>query len=225
MKWELVLAMVALIGLGLWLAGGQNIVYPYENRRPGAEVTEQVRVANSRGVVEVLREPATGQNSLRILFRDGHVSPVMGEAEFRATFGDTVLRAATAARPNWVFRFFNITSWTNFLWITVGFLGQLAFSGRWIVQWFVSEKERKSVVPGAYWWMSLVGGVVLFAYFGWRQDFIGILGQAPGVVIYGRNIRLTFKHKRREERAAAEARMRGAAGNPGSGGASAATGP
>ncbi len=198
-KWELVLAMVGLLGLGLWLAGGESLFYHYDDlKRPGAEISGKVQVVNSRGVTEVLRVPGQ-EPTLRILFRNHDTSPVMTPDEFRNMFGDEVLADATAPR-NWLFSFLNITSWTSLIWVTVGFGGQLAFSGRWLVQLLVSEKERKSVVPAAYWWMSLFGGVILFAYFGWRQDFVGILGQAPGIVVYGRNLRLLYKHRRREAR-------------------------
>ena len=108
-------------------------------------------------------------------------------------------------QPNAVFRLFNITTWASLVWVAIGMGGQILFAGRTLVQWFASEKERKSVVPAAFWWMSLIGGVSLFAYFAWRQDVVGVLGQCSGVVIYARNLRLISKHKRREERLSAEA--------------------
>jgi len=202
-KWELVLAMVGLLGLGLWLGGGESLLYHYEDlKRPGAEIVPGSRVVNSRGVVEVLRVEGR-EPTLRLLFRNGHTSPPMTPDEFGNAFGDEALRDALASR-NWLFAFLNITSWISLIWVTIGFAGQFVFSGRALVQWLVSEKERKSVVPAAYWWMSLCGGVVLFAYFGWRQDLVGILGQATGIVIYARNIRLLYKHRRRESQAQSE---------------------
>jgi hypothetical protein len=54
------------------------------------------------------------------------------------------------------------------------------------------------VIPASFWWLSLFGGVALFAYFVWRQDFVGVLGQSSGIVIYARNIRLIYKRRRRE---------------------------
>ncbi|MBL8747241.1 MAG: lipid-A-disaccharide synthase N-terminal domain-containing protein [Phycisphaerae bacterium] len=86
------------------------------------------------------------------------------------------------------------------MWVALGFGGQIAFSGRMLLQWFVSEREKQSIVPSAFWWMSLIGGAMLFAYFVWRQDVVGVLGQSSGLVIYGRNIRLIHKRKRRETR-------------------------
>jgi lipid-A-disaccharide synthase-like uncharacterized protein len=73
------------------------------------------------------------------------------------------------------------------------------------IQWLVSEKEKRSVVPEIFWWLSLVGGVTLFAYFAWRQDPVGILGQSSGLVIYARNLRLIYKQRRRAGREAESA--------------------
>jgi lipid-A-disaccharide synthase-like uncharacterized protein len=67
-----------------------------------------------------------------------------------------------------------------------------------MIQWIVSERQKQSVVPEAFWWLSLAGGIALFAYFAWRQDIVGVLGQTSGVVIYARNIRLIHKRRRRQ---------------------------
>jgi lipid-A-disaccharide synthase-like uncharacterized protein len=66
-----------------------------------------------------------------------------------------------------------------------------------VLQWIVSERRRESIITESFWWFSLFGGVTLFSYFVWRADPIGILGQATGIVIYTRNIRLIYKAKRR----------------------------
>jgi lipid-A-disaccharide synthase-like uncharacterized protein len=54
------------------------------------------------------------------------------------------------------------------------------------------------VITPSFWWFSLLGGVCLFAYFVWRQDAVGVIGQSSGIVIYARNLRLIAKQKRRE---------------------------
>ena len=79
-------------------------------------------------------------------------------------------------------------------WLAVGMLGQVLFSGRFIVQWVASEIQKKSVVPHAFWWLSLAGGVVLLAYALHRGDLVFILGQAGGLVVYLRNLVLLRKH-------------------------------
>jgi lipid-A-disaccharide synthase-like uncharacterized protein len=57
-----------------------------------------------------------------------------------------------------------------------------------IVQYVASQRKGTSVVPPMFWWMSLVGSLLLLAYFLWRRDPIGLLGQAFGSFVYLRNI-------------------------------------
>lgn len=90
---------------------------------------------------------------------------------------------------------------TDQMWIAVGFFGQALFSARFIVQWIYSEKNRKSVIPVAFWWFSLSGGVVLLSYAIWRADPVFIAGQAGGLLIYLRNLYFI----RRDVKDAAEA--------------------
>jgi lipid-A-disaccharide synthase-like uncharacterized protein len=72
--------------------------------------------------------------------------------------------------------------------VALGLGGQLLFTGRMLVQWFASEKSKRSVIPVAFWWMSLIGSTMLLIYFIWRRDIVGIIGQATGWVIYIRNL-------------------------------------
>ena len=50
------------------------------------------------------------------------------------------------------------------LWLLVGLLGQGLFASRFIIQWFKSEMEGRSVIPVTFWYFSVIGGVVLLAY-------------------------------------------------------------
>lgn len=90
----------------------------------------------------------------------------------------------------------------NALWLGVGFLGQALFSLRFLVQWISSERQRRSVVPVAFWYFSLAGGAVLLSYAIWRQDPVFILGQGAGLVIYLRNLQFRLRERREEERPA-----------------------
>jgi len=74
------------------------------------------------------------------------------------------------------------------IWLLVGFLGQGLFSARFLVQWIASERARRSVVPAAFWFFSICGGVTLLAYAIYRKDPVFIVGQAAGLVIYARNV-------------------------------------
>ena len=93
---------------------------------------------------------------------------------------------------------FNVDSQSELIWVIFGLCAQLAFTGRFLVQWLASEKARKSVMPVAFWYFSLVGGAMLFAYAIHRGDPVFILGQGLGVVIYLRNLWLIHMEKRRE---------------------------
>jgi lipid-A-disaccharide synthase-like uncharacterized protein len=85
------------------------------------------------------------------------------------------------------------------LWIAIGFAGQAMFSMRFLIQWLSSERAGRSVIPVAFWYFSLAGGAILFAYALWRQDPVFIVGQSAGVFIYSRN--LYFVHRERLRRA------------------------
>jgi lipid-A-disaccharide synthase-like uncharacterized protein len=74
------------------------------------------------------------------------------------------------------------------LWLAVGFLGQALFSARFIVQWLKSERLRRSVVPLAFWYFSLAGGIALFIYALHRLDPVFVVGQGAGIAIYLRNL-------------------------------------
>ena len=88
----------------------------------------------------------------------------------------------------WLSAIFNVTSPAGLVWVAIGLSGQLLFTGRMLVQWFTSEKSKRSVVPVSFWWMSLIGATMLLIYFIWRRDIVGILGQSTGWIIYLRNL-------------------------------------
>lgn len=80
------------------------------------------------------------------------------------------------------------------LWIVIGFVGQGLFSARFIIQWLYSEKVKRSVVPVAFWYFSLAGGIVLTAYAVHRMDPVFAVGQGAGLIVYFRNLMLIKKH-------------------------------
>ncbi len=97
------------------------------------------------------------------------------------------------------------SSTTILFWLGVGLFGQILFTGRMVVQWIASERKGSSVVPPMFWWMSLFGSLLLLAYFLWRRDPIGLLGQAFGSFIYLRNILWILEGNRPTPLATAEA--------------------
>ena len=86
-------------------------------------------------------------------------------------------------------------------WQIVGFVGQGVFTARFLVQWVASEKKRDSVVPVAFWWLSLIGGVNLLIYAIHRQDPVFIVGQSMGMVVYVRNLMLVARKNRKLRKA------------------------
>jgi lipid-A-disaccharide synthase-like uncharacterized protein len=84
------------------------------------------------------------------------------------------------------------------VWLAIGFLGQLMFTMRFIVQWFASERKRRSVIPVAFWYFSLAGGMVLLLYAIHKRDPVFITGQAAGVFIYLRNLYLILRERQHQ---------------------------
>jgi lipid-A-disaccharide synthase-like uncharacterized protein len=81
------------------------------------------------------------------------------------------------------------------VWLGIGFLGQALFSARFLAQWVASERQRRSVVPRAFWYFSVGGGLTLLAYAVHRWDPVFIVGQAAGLVIYARNLYFIHRHR------------------------------
>jgi len=82
------------------------------------------------------------------------------------------------------------------IWLGIGLIAQLMFSMRFIVQWLASERARRSIVPDTFWYFSVVGGAMLFAYAVYRLDPVFMLGQGMGLVIYARNIYFIRGHNK-----------------------------
>ena len=81
-------------------------------------------------------------------------------------------------------------------WAALGFLAQAMFSARFIVQWIASERARRSIIPAAFWWFSIAGGLLLFIYSLHRRDPVFIIGQGGGLLIYIRNVMFVLREQR-----------------------------
>lgn len=79
------------------------------------------------------------------------------------------------------------------LWIGIGFLGQGLFFMRWVVQWLASERRAVSQIPIAFWYLSLIGGLITLAYAIYRKDPVFIAGQGVGTFVYLRNLMLIYR--------------------------------
>ncbi len=89
---------------------------------------------------------------------------------------------------------FDPRSWHWDLLAVFGFCAQALFAARFIIQWIASERRRASHIPVGFWWLSLGGGVLMTIYGLFRRDPVIILGQAPGLIVYARNLMLIYRH-------------------------------
>ncbi len=82
------------------------------------------------------------------------------------------------------------------LWELIGIVGGIVFFGRFYVQWYVSERLKRSVVPLAFWYMSSVGVLLLLPYaVFWKQSPVGALSYAFNLVVYARNLVHIWREK------------------------------
>jgi lipid-A-disaccharide synthase-like uncharacterized protein len=87
-------------------------------------------------------------------------------------------------------------------WVIPGFVAQGLFTMRFLVQWIASERAGRSVIPLAFWWFSVAGGILLLVYALYRKDAVFILGQAFGVFVYLRNLYFVLRERRQQASAA-----------------------
>jgi lipid-A-disaccharide synthase-like uncharacterized protein len=81
----------------------------------------------------------------------------------------------------------------SLFWLAVGLLGQGAFFARFLVQWLASERAGQSYIPMSFWYLSLVGSLILLVYAIHRAEPVFLLGQLPNAFVYVRNIMLVKK--------------------------------
>ena len=84
------------------------------------------------------------------------------------------------------------------IWIGIGFLGQAIFGSRFLIQWIASERAKQSIIPLAFWWLSLAGAMFLLLYSIHRRDPVFIVGQCTGFLIYSRNLYFIYTKKSKQ---------------------------
>lgn len=77
-------------------------------------------------------------------------------------------------------------------------MGQFLFTSRFVVQWLSSEKQKKSVIPASFWFLSIGGSAILLVYAVHRRDLVFMIGQGSGMFIYLRNLQLIRNEKNRQ---------------------------
>jgi len=79
---------------------------------------------------------------------------------------------------------------SNWIIYSIGFIAQIMFSSRLVVQWITSERQKKVITPTLFWTLSLFASFLLFVYGYLREDFAIMLGQGLTYFIYIRNLQL-----------------------------------
>jgi lipid-A-disaccharide synthase-like uncharacterized protein len=86
-------------------------------------------------------------------------------------------------------------------WKIVGYLGLALFSCRWLVQLYSSRAEGRPTVPRMFWYMSVIGSLMMLGYFTFgKNDSIGILSNLFPMLIAGYNLYLDFRGPRSASR-------------------------
>lgn len=83
------------------------------------------------------------------------------------------------------------------IWATVALIGQFIFGGRFVLQWLVSEYRKKSYVPIAFWYLSILGSLILLAYSVHIKNPIFMLSFSLNTLIYVRNLHLLYLESKR----------------------------
>ena len=147
---------------------------------PGKPVLPPFNFSDRIITIEVAKDDA-GQLRARFNGWEGGKAGLTGDEFF------TEIQNRKRNLP-WVYRILDVTSLAGVLWVVFGLAGQGVFTARMVIQWQASEKARASIVPPAFWWLSLLGASMLMIYFIWRKDIVGFLGQSTGWIIYIRNL-------------------------------------
>lgn len=83
--------------------------------------------------------------------------------------------------------------------LTWGSIGQVIFTGRFLIQWYVSEKLKKSIFPNSFWIVSIIGALIIAIYAIIRKDAVLFIGQSFGLVVYFRNLWVSYWPDKKEK--------------------------
>lgn len=90
--------------------------------------------------------------------------------------------------------------WSRFIddpyWEAVGLLGQVIFGSRFLYQWFVSERAKRSVFPVSFWWLSIAGSVLIMVYAIHKASIPFMIPTLTGMPVYIRNLMLLRRARR-----------------------------
>lgn len=80
-------------------------------------------------------------------------------------------------------------------WKMIGWAGNIVFFSRFVVQWWATEKQKEVVVPNSFWWLSLIGSLLLLAFAIKQQQSVFIFAYAFTWIPYIRNLIISYRAK------------------------------
>jgi lipid-A-disaccharide synthase-like uncharacterized protein len=195
---------IHLAEVGSYIILTEQVVAPQSMSATALQVPEiDLSITDSTGQALSVGKPGLGAWFYKIVTKqrghtygvlavekpgDFHVAAKLREVAGKVPDRKVVLAFARAASPG------------RFLWLLLGFAGQICFSLRFIIQWLASEKAGRSIVPRAFWYYSMFGGLMILAYAIYTRDPVFIMAYAFNAFIYVRNLVLI----RREDQAEPE---------------------
>lgn len=157
------------------------MVWSIYDQSPLGALSQSLNVVPySRNVVHIWRERGHLTRTWNIVLNAGPVviavlaSAVVALIWYRE-FEHTKTVSQAEAQQTW-------------FWLAIGVAGQVMFGIRFLVQWAVSERHRRSIVPPVFWYLSLVATVLTIACYVQRREWIFAIGQLSNLVVYFRNI-------------------------------------
>lgn len=180
-RWAFLAAVAAIIAVA---TAAWQILIPFDDSARESGVTIRIRLEGARDETTLIREPDSSYIYL-LQGNDGTTQRLTPDEFAQRLYQQ-------GAYGGWINTLLNVSNPAGVAWVCLGLLGQLLFTARMAVQWLVSERHKNSVVPPAFWWLSLIGASMLLAYFLWRRDAVGVLGQGFGWIVYLRNLHLLY---------------------------------
>jgi len=81
-------------------------------------------------------------------------------------------------------------------WTLWGLLAQGLFFSRFVIQWYFSEKEGKTVIPIAFWYFSLTGAAMILVYATIRKDIVFLITGILQIFLYSRSLTIAKKNEK-----------------------------
>ena len=87
-------------------------------------------------------------------------------------------------------------------WKFIGWAGNVVFFSRFVVQWIATEKRKKVVVPASFWWLSVIGSLLLLVYGIHRKDSVFIFAYLFTWIPYIRNLVIHYRNQAKQQHCA-----------------------